>query len=417
MIRSNKEIFIEKSIKVWGNKYDYSLVDYVSARKKVKIIYNDWIFEQSPDNHLRGKECEKTWTTERFIYESNKIHNGKYDYSLVDYKNMSTHVKIILDGVVYLQSPEKHLMGREVEKGFKLKTNEEFIVESNKIWGDKYDYSLVDYKGAGVPVSIIYKGIVYSQSPTCHLQGFKCETDSIRSTDDFIRKAISKHGNKYDYSLVDYKGTQNKIKIIYKGEVFEQKAGAHLYSNGLVERVIKKKTTESFINEAEQIHDFKFDYSKVNYVNSQTKVIIICPLHGEFNQIPSSHLQGTGCTFCTESSGEKEIAKFLKKNNINYSREHRFNRCVGKKRKLPFDFYIPSMRTCIEFDGIQHYQPVEYFGGLSAYESLKTNDKIKSDYCEENFINLIRIKYTDIDNIDKILYENLKVFMKSKNNI
>lgn len=411
MIKSDRDEFIRKSKEIWGEKYDYSLVEYSTARDKVKIIYKGWIFEQSPDNHLRGKECEKRWTTERFIFESKKIHNNKYDYSLVNFINMNTHVKIILDGDIYLQTPAKHLMGREIEKGLKLKTTSEFIADANKVWKNKYNYSLVDYKGANIPIKIIYDGNIFEQTPSCHLQGFKCESDVIKNQDDFIRKALDRHGEKYDYSLVDYKGISKKVKIIYNGIIYEQKAGAHLYA-GLVENRIVKKTTESFIMEANQVHDFKFDYSKVNYINSQTKIIIICKIHGEFSQIPTSHLQGHGCSFCMESNGEKEIAKFLKKYKINYSREHKFKECVGKRYMMPFDFYIPSIRTCIEFDGKQHYEPVEHFGGLKAYEQLKINDKIKSDYCEDNYISLIRIRYDQIDSIYQILYDNLKNHIK-----
>ena len=70
------------------------------------------------------------------------------------------------------------------------------------------------------------------------------------------------------------------------------------------------------------------------------------------------------------------------------------------------------MRTCIEFNGIHHFQPFEYFGGSKTLDILKQNDKIKSDYCEDNFLNLIRIKYDQINIVDEILWENLKSFIK-----
>jgi len=82
--------------------------------------------------------------------------------------------------------------------------------------------------------------------------------------------------------------------------------------------------------------------------------------------------------------------------------------------ELPFDFYIPSARTCIEFDGKQHFYPIEHFGGLKTYERLKINDKIKNDYCEDNYINLIRIRYDQMDNIEKLLSDNLKIYLKHK---
>jgi len=132
--------------------------------------------------------------------------------------------------------------------------------------------------------------------------------------------------------------------------------------------------------------------------------LITCPIHGDFEQRPISHLQGFGCNNCYESKGEKKIAKFLDKYKISYSRQHKFDECTGKRYKLPFDFYIPSKRTCIEFDGLQHFQPVNYFGGVKAYEQLKINDKIKEYYCEDNYIDLIRIRYDQIDNIESILH-------------
>ena len=168
-----------------------------------------------------------------------------------------------------------------------------------------------------------------------------------------------------------------------------------------------RKTNKQFINESNQVHDFKYSYDKLDYISNQTKVIITCPIHGDFKQRPLSHIQGNGCSNCNESKGEKEIARFLNKNNISYYRQHKFHDCRNVF-ELPFDFYIPSKRTVIEFDGIQHYEPIEHFGGLIALDKLKTNDKIKNDYCEDNYIDLIRIRYDQIDRIFDILKESLK---------
>ena len=115
----------------------------------------------------------------------------------------------------------------------------------------------------------------------------------------------------------------------------------------------------------------------------------------------------SGCSVCSESKGEREIRKYLDNFKINYEKEYKFKDC---RNILPlrFDFYLPKYRTAIEFDGIQHYEPMEFFGGLEAYERLKKNDKIKSDYCEENYIDLIRIRYDQADRIFEILKESLK---------
>ena len=83
--------------------------------------------------------------------------------------------------------------------------------------------------------------------------------------------------------------------------------------------------TQEFIQKAKLVHGDKYDYSKVNYVNSQTKVCIICPEHGEFWQKPSSHLQGQGCPICKESKCEKYVRKILIKNNIKFIEQFRTN--------------------------------------------------------------------------------------------
>ena len=237
---TNKE-FIDKSIEIHGDKYDYSQVEYENIKSKVKIIYKDWIFEQKAEDHLLGKLCELRWDTNRLIFESRKMHGDKYDYTKTIFKNMNTDIILIKDNIEYSQKPCKHLLGRCPEKGKKLRTTEEFIDESRKIWGYKYDYSLVNYKGSHIDILIKYNNRVYKQKPAVHLSGYNCENEYIKNTKDFIKKAIEKHGIKYDYSLVDYKGIEKKVKILYNDVLYEQKAGTHLYSNGLIENVIKKE--------------------------------------------------------------------------------------------------------------------------------------------------------------------------------
>ena len=404
----SNEDFISKSKEVWKDKYDYSLVEYKNIKTKIKIIYNDWIFLQKAEDHLLGKMCELRWDTNRFIFESKKIHGNDYDYSKTVFKNMNTKVILLKDGVEYLQNPNKHLLGRKPERVRRLRSTGDFIDDARSIWGYKYDYSLVDYKGSHIEVLIKYDGVIYRQKPVQHLLGYNCERDTIKNEEDFLRKCRDRHGDKYDYSLVEYTGSQNKVKIIFDGKVYEQKAGAHIHSSGMIERVILKKTTIQFIKEANVIHNFKYDYSKVEYVNNQSKVIIVCKIHGDFEQVSSSHLSGAGCPHCFESKGEKKISKFLDLNEIEYVRQKKFDDCVGIRYKLPFDFYLPKYRTAIEFDGKQHYEPMEFFGGSEAYNRLKVNDKIKSDYCEDNYIDLIRIRYDQIDRVFEILKESLK---------
>jgi hypothetical protein len=423
-LNMNLDWFIKRAQDKWGkDRYDYSLVDYKNCKEKVKIIYNKTgeVFEQTPSNHLNyapeNIKLSVRKTTEEFINESIKIHGEKYLYDKVEY--ISNQKKVIIgcrEHGYFEQTPLSHLNSkfgckkcsdqyREMNHKPKY-TTEEFIYESKLKWGDKYDYSLVDYINSRTKVKIIYDDIVYEQTPISHL---KYPPERFMNQEIFLIKAKRKWGDKYDYSLVNYISTKRVIKIIYKDVIYEQYPHNHLI---YAPELRNKLTKEEFIERSSILHNNKYNYDKVEYENDRKGVIIICPLHGEFKQTPNIHLRGSGCKKCSDSFGEKEIAKFLDKFYIKYEREYKFKECVNTY-PLRFDFYIPSARTCIEFDGIQHYQPVDYFGGVEAFERLKINDKIKEDYCEENYINLIRIRYDQLDDIYKILWDNLKRYIKN----
>ena len=161
----------------------------------------------------------------------------------------------------------------------------------------------------------------------------------------------------------------------------------------------KKLTTEEFITKSNLIHNNKYDYSLVNYENSSSKIKIICPVHGIFEQTSSEHLHGSGCPTCNDSKGERKISKYLSEHEIKFEKQMKFQNCKNINL-LPFDFYLPEQNICIEFDGRQHYEIIEYFGGEQKLKYTQHNDQIKNDFCKNNNIQLIRIKYDeDINNI------------------
>jgi very-short-patch-repair endonuclease len=149
----------------------------------------------------------------------------------------------------------------------------------------------------------------------------------------------------------------------------------------------------------------------VGYKNYKTEVIITCPKHGDFPQTPASHLKGCGCRKCNKNIGENAIRNFLTKNNIEFEEQKRFKDCKNIK-PLPFDFYLPQYNLCIEFDGKQHFIPTDFKSNLTEEEKLKSfellqiRDNIKTDYCKNNNINLLRIKYTE--NIEEKLIKYFK---------
>lgn len=228
--------------------------------------------------------------------------------------------------------------------------------------------------------------------------------------EQFINDCVKIHGNEYDYSLVQYNRVTDKIKIICNEHgIFEQLADHHKRGSKcpLCRRL--KRNTDSFILDSIKTHGNKYDYSLVNYKNNRTSVKIICKKHGVFEQIPKHHLTGSGCPLCKNSKGENIIINILKKLNIKYKRQKTFDGCKDKKN-LQFDFYLLEYNICIEYDGIQHFKKIERFGGQKGFERRQFLDSLKTNYCVENNIKLIRISY--LDNI----FEKLFFLEKIKTN-
>ena len=160
-------------------------------------------------------------------------------------------------------------------------------------------------------------------------------------------------------------------------------------------------TKEKFIEKAINKHGNKYDYSLVEYRNNSEKIDIICPIHNRFKQIPNNHLNGNGCPLCKESKGERKIRLFLKENNINFIPQYKFNDCKNIL-SLPFDFYLPEHNICVEYNGRQHYEPIKLWGGINNLIEIKKRDKIKMEYCKNNNIPLIIIKYNS-KNLNKLI--------------
>jgi len=294
-------------------------------------------------------------------------------------------------------------------------TKEEFIIKAINIHSDEYDYSLVNYINNQIKIDIIcLKHGMFKQKPNNHLNGHICpKCSAIKKMEKnkkyFITKAINIHGNKYDYSNIDYMGALSCVNIVCPTHgVFQQYANNHLSGQGCPKCGIKKRNIgnrlgiKKFIEKAKKVHGNKYDYSNVNYISTSDYVIIICPEHGTFVQFPNNHLKGCGCPLCKESIGEKKIAEFLLKNSIKFEREKKFDNCKNIK-KLAFDFYLPEQKTLIEFDGVQHFLPFDYYGGEERLCRQKINDNIKDEFAKMNNYNLLRIKYDKLNEINNIL--------------
>lgn len=202
-------------------------------------------------------------------------------------------------------------------------TQEEVLNRFKNKHGNKYDYSKVVFIGIKNKVEIICQTHgSFFQNPNKHYnwQGCpKCIGKNM-SNNDFIERCNKKHKNKYDYSKTNFIRNIDKIKIIcpIHGE-FEQVASAHLHGNGCIKCAgVERKSTQDFIKRAKEVHGDKYDYSLVNYTTCKDKVKIICGNHGVFEQSAISHLKGHICKKCSLEN-RMTTNDFINKSNIKHN--------------------------------------------------------------------------------------------------
>lgn len=358
--RKNTQDFIVEAKEIHGGKYDYSKVNYKNARTKVCLICPvHGEFWQAPFNHLQGHGCPKCAgvvgkTTKAFIENAKEIHGDKYDYSNVNYKNNKVPVCIICaDHGAFWQKPNDHLMGhgcpkcgRKQSTSAKTSSTDEFIRKARQVHGDKYCYSNVKYVNSHTKVCIICEEHgEFWQSPNSHLRGRGCpQCARIKSgrakrmtAEEFVSKAKNVHGDKYVYSEAKYTGSKVKICIICpRHGKFWQIPSDHLNGCGCKKcradtlSASKKLNTEKWICYANRVHGGKYDYSVSCYSDSRTPIMIVCPKHGAFSQLPYIHLQGHGCPKCAieNKSNLKKLgrgrfisqAKSVHKDKYDYSK-------------------------------------------------------------------------------------------------
>ena len=220
---------------------------------------------------------------------------------------------------------------------------------------------------------------------------------------EFLEKARNIHGYKYKYPNLNDKITlKDKIEIELSETKFIQTVSKHLMGK-CPEKQSFKKTTSDFIEEVRDVCGDKYDYSLVEYDGSLSYIKVI--LDGfVYTQRSSSLLQGIAPEFRklkdhldlekSDEIGIKEIGEFLLKYKIPFQKEKRFGH-------FKFQFYLSEIRTVIEFQSQLHYN----------LQNVIDWDNKKRDYCEENFINLIRIKYDQENIIWELLWNNLKLFI------
>jgi len=387
MKRTTTKDFIEKSKLKHLDRYDYSIVEYINSNTKVKIICKEHgIFEQYPLNHTKGSGCPsckglKKLSTKDFIEKSLKIHNSnsKYNYSLVRFENNDSKIDIICENHgLFQQRVSSHLSGNGCNKckNDSRRNKDIFIEKSNIKHNYKYDYSLVNYQTTNQKVKIICKDHgIFEKTPKNHINGQGCKSCLKITTEKFIKISNLKHNNKYDYSLTKYKHSLKNVIIICPIHgVSEQLPTSHLRGNGCQECGKLGYNNDEYINIVNLKHNYKYNYDELVYKGSSEKINIICPIHGKFKQRSSDHIKGHGCSKCGDKYGIKEN-KWLDSFNVK-QRQVRIGKYI-------VDGYDTLTNTIYEFNGDF------WHGNPNVYNSLDINRVSKKTFGElyENTIN------------------------------
>lgn len=356
VIRKHEKVFIQKSKRVHGDKYDYSKTRYVGVFRPVGIICKrHGLFRQIPAVHLNGNGCQRcgrerlrelfSFSRKEFIKRARKIHGKRFSY-LGEYKNTQTPFKLRcpVHGIFY-QRPANHLNGEGCGR-----------------------CSMIE---AGIEKRVTHR--------------------------EFLRKVKRIHP-RYTFPEKYIKAVQ-KIKVrCRKHGIFRMTPNALLVGHGCRscddERSADRQrlTHDEFLKRCRKIHKDKYRYPE-KYKGGQIKIKIRCLKHGLFVQQPNNHLMGNGCPVCFDSSGERKVSRILERMRIRFVRQKKFPYLLHK-RPLRFDFWLPYYKTLIEYDGIQHFQASTFFGGKKAYKATKVRDRLKTLWARRMKLPLIRIPYT-----------------------
>ena len=401
--RKTTSEFIVQAVALYGDTYDYSQVVYKSADEKVIILCKiHGTFEQTPNSHLTGHKCYLCYgprksSTDEFIEKAKKLHGDDYDYSPVVYISASDKVTIrcrIHD--VFEQTPNHHLNGQGCPTcghNSWIHSTHDFIRHATEIHGTTFDYSQVTYSKMNEKVRIRCKVHgMFEQTPSNHIthaQGCqRCAGNYTSTTEEFIRKATIIHDDLYDYSKVVYVNNHTFVIIgCKKHGFFEQTPQNHLWFKckdcGIESMKESQRTSEDeFLVRAMKKHG-EYEYPNLHYINAKTKIDILCPYHGLFEQTPDSHLRGSGCPKCYKKYSHPQIQwlTFISKfNGIEIQHAENDGEYSIPETKYKADGYCKSTNTIYEFHGdFWHGNPKKYHSDKINPISKKTFGELYSD--------------------------------------
>lgn len=270
-------------------------------------------------------------------------------------------------------------------------------------------YSLVD----NIEQEEKFHCLIENRNHRIRFDSFDLFYDFLNCQSDFGE--VCARADYYNKEIVGYVGTVEKTKTKYwvircldcNSEMIQRK---NLFSScKFCNDKNKVNNLEDFVKKSSELHNDRYVYDSVNYINSKSKVKIFCKsCNVYFYQSVSSHLSGSGCPKCKRSKGELRIEKYLNQSNISFIPQKYFD---GLKYKglLKYDFYLSDLNLLIEFDGCQHFGPVNFCNNVQKaiedYKLVQLRDKLKNDWAIKNNIPLLRIPYWDYCNIEELIGE------------
>ena len=422
MKKKTQEDFVKDVFNKYGNEYTV-LGTYLGTHKKVKVKHNvcGKEFEITPSSLLSGRGCRdcgykrngdnRRYTQEEF--EKKLFEKYGNEYQVVGkYINSQTKIKVkhLTCGRILDMLPASLLHGIGCthckHREGRLITNDDFKKHLKEVVGDEY-IPLTEYTGATNKVVFKHKvcGNVFEMRPNNIFNGQRCPhcAGNAKKTDEeFQQEVFSLVKNDYTF-LEPYVDRKTKLRVRHNecGSIYEVRPSDFIRGNrcpycfGSI-----KKTNTQFKKEIYDLVVNEYTFLEP-YVNYKTKIKVRHNKCGNIYEVtPSDFLNGKRCPYCNSPKGETVITKLLDTLNINYEYQKTFPD-LKDKTCLSYDFYIPSQSILIEYQGVQHYQPIDYFGGETAFRKQQKHDQMKLDYAKEHGYNLITVPYTE-DTFSKI---------------
>lgn len=374
----DKNAFIRLCKNKYGDRFDYThLPESIKRAVETIICKKHGKLELIPRDHLRSKHgcphCASEYVikpTERinrgFIQKAKKKHRNGFDYSLVEL---------------------------ETEPGAKV----DIVCPEHGV------------------IKVTLKSHLHSKTG-CWDCGFEKGTKKrvkYNTLDDVIKEAVKAHGERYTYLNYDRVNRTVTYLCVDHGKVV-QGMDQHFLGKGCSRCFYDgfRITPESFMERVHVVHPegYTYDLIELRTVNQNIEITHECGR--VYSGRVSNHLNGQGCMRCKSSSfGEDRIRDYLKLNQVEAIEQYRIEGYPYR-----YDFYIPEINVLVEYDGQQHFKPVEFFGGVKALRETKRRDRLKNKIASRYGYTLIRLNYKQFDNIEVCLSRALDTYFRYRVN-